>query len=296
MMMMMMMMKSYSSAAVLVAASFLLLGCGSLWRPVHARDWVGQRYVDEAEFVLVHGASGGAWNWYKTLTALQHSGFKTSAVDLTSNGIDKTSSDNVTSLAQFAQPLTDYLGNVAGKVILVGHSLGGVSISYAMEMFPHKIIKAIYVTAIMPKNNQSAVDTFPPDLFPSFLANGVFSLNYANGLNSNPTSISINRSNVIDYIAQESPLETQLLALALLGSTPYGGFALPLTLTPERYGSVRRFYVVTGRDKLLPPSYQESLFEANPVEAAFRLQKSDHCPFFSYPEELTALLLYIALL
>lgn len=66
--------------------------------------------------MLVHGASGGAWNWYKTLTALQHSGFKTSAVDLTSNGIDKTSSDNVTSLAQFAQPLTDYLGNVAGKV------------------------------------------------------------------------------------------------------------------------------------------------------------------------------------
>ncbi|KAL0377778.1 UNVERIFIED_CONTAM: Methylesterase 1 [Sesamum radiatum] len=36
------------------------------------------------------------------------------------------------------------------KVILVGHSIGGVCISLAMEKFPKKIAVAVYVTAFMP--------------------------------------------------------------------------------------------------------------------------------------------------
>lgn len=35
-------------------------------------------------------------------------------------------------------------------VVLVGHSMGGISISVAMEMFPQKISVAIFVTAFMP--------------------------------------------------------------------------------------------------------------------------------------------------
>lgn len=38
----------------------------------------------------------------------------------------------------------------------MGHALGGVSISYLMEKFgPERITKAMFVAAIMPKNNQS---------------------------------------------------------------------------------------------------------------------------------------------
>ncbi|KFK39232.1 hypothetical protein AALP_AA3G217000 [Arabis alpina] len=36
------------------------------------------------------------------------------------------------------------------KVILVAHSLGGIAISKAMEMFPDKVHMAIFVTALMP--------------------------------------------------------------------------------------------------------------------------------------------------
>jgi alpha-beta hydrolase superfamily lysophospholipase len=46
------------------------------------------------------------------------------------------------------------------QVILVGHDFGGACISYAMEMFPSKIAKAVFLCAAMLKNGHSALDMF----------------------------------------------------------------------------------------------------------------------------------------
>lgn len=52
-------------------------------------------------------------------------------------------------------PLRDFMAslNETGRVILVGHSLGGLGISEAMEMFPTKIEVSVFVTALMPGLN-----------------------------------------------------------------------------------------------------------------------------------------------
>ena len=46
------------------------------------------------------------------------------------------------------------------QVILVAHNIGGACISYAMECFPSKISKAIFVAASMISNGQRAFDVF----------------------------------------------------------------------------------------------------------------------------------------
>jgi hypothetical protein len=46
------------------------------------------------------------------------------------------------------------------QVILVAHNIGGACISYAMECFPSKISKAIFVAASMILNGQRAFDVF----------------------------------------------------------------------------------------------------------------------------------------
>jgi pimeloyl-ACP methyl ester carboxylesterase len=45
-------------------------------------------------------------------------------------------------------------------VILVGHDFGGACISYAMEMFPSKVAKAVFLCAAMLKNGHSTLDMF----------------------------------------------------------------------------------------------------------------------------------------
>lgn len=46
------------------------------------------------------------------------------------------------------------------QVILVGHDFGGSCISFAMDLFPHKISKAVFLAAAMLKNGQSTLDMF----------------------------------------------------------------------------------------------------------------------------------------
>lgn len=46
------------------------------------------------------------------------------------------------------------------QVILVGHSCGGASISYALECYPTKISKAVFLSATMVSNGQRPFDVF----------------------------------------------------------------------------------------------------------------------------------------
>lgn len=60
-------------------------------------------------FVLVHGGGFGAWCWYKSIALLEDSGFKVSAIDLTGSGISSFNTNKVTSIAEYAKPLTGFL-------------------------------------------------------------------------------------------------------------------------------------------------------------------------------------------
>lgn len=46
------------------------------------------------------------------------------------------------------------------QVILAGHDFGGACISYAMELYPTKISKAVFIAAAMLTSGQSALDMF----------------------------------------------------------------------------------------------------------------------------------------
>lgn len=51
-------------------------------------------------------------------------------------------------------------------MILVGHDFGGACISYAMELFPSKVAKAIFIAAAMLTNGQSTLDMFTQQVCP----------------------------------------------------------------------------------------------------------------------------------
>jgi predicted alpha/beta hydrolase family esterase len=59
---------------------------------------------------------------------------------------------------------------VIAQVILVAHDFGGACISHAMEMFPSKIAKAVFLCATMLTNGHSALDMFQQvDLYDSVI-------------------------------------------------------------------------------------------------------------------------------
>ncbi|CAM6097113.1 unnamed protein product [Calypogeia fissa] len=125
----------------------------------------------QSHFVLVHGAGHGAWCWVKMEASLKKAGHRVTAVDLASAGNNTQSADDITSLKEYTQPLEDLFASFPEdeKVILVGHSMGGCSITLISELFPTKISAAVYLAAFMPGygvdfNELKATN---PEFFPS---------------------------------------------------------------------------------------------------------------------------------
>ncbi|QHO15987.1 L-type lectin-domain containing receptor kinase VII [Arachis hypogaea] len=104
-------------------------------------------------FVLVHGSCHGAWSWYKVITLLKSWGHNVTALDLAASGVNQKQALELKSISEYFEPLTKFMASSVGesqRVVLVGHSLGGLAISHAMEHFPHKISVAVFAAALMP--------------------------------------------------------------------------------------------------------------------------------------------------
>uniref|UniRef100_A0A803R715 AB hydrolase-1 domain-containing protein n=1 Tax=Cannabis sativa TaxID=3483 RepID=A0A803R715_CANSA len=102
-------------------------------------------------FVLVHGAGHGGWCWYKIRTLLEAAGHKVTCPDLKCSGIDPTDFNTVFTFADYNQPLTSFMSSLPPnhKVIVVGHSAGGKSVTDVIHKFADKVHIAIYVAAVM---------------------------------------------------------------------------------------------------------------------------------------------------
>lgn len=106
----------------------------------------------EKHFVLLHGACHGAWSWHKLKPLLESAGHRVTALDLAASGIDMKAIQDVHSMSEYSQPLLELMESLAPneRVVLVGHSLGGLSLALAMDKFPDKISAAVFVTAFLP--------------------------------------------------------------------------------------------------------------------------------------------------
>lgn len=84
------------------------------------------------------------------------------------------------------------------------------------------------------------------------------------------------------------------LASVSMRPIPFAPILEKLSLSDLRYGSVRRFYIVTPEDNAIPVTVQENMINSNPPEKVLRLKGADHSPFFSKPQALHKLLVEIS--
>ncbi|XP_008653330.1 putative methylesterase 11, chloroplastic [Zea mays] len=252
--------------------------------------------LETSVIVLVHGGGFGAWCWYKTISLLEDSGFRVNAIDLTGSGIHSYDTNKICSLSEYAEPLTSYLEGLgdAEKVILVAHDLGGACVSYAMEMFPTKVAKAVFLCAAMLTNGNSALDMFQQQMDTNGTLQKAQAFVYSNGKDRPPTAINVDRALLRDLLFNQSPSKDVSLASVSMRPIPFAPVLEKLVLTAENYGSVRRFYVETTEDNAIPLPLQQSMCGANPPEKVLRLKGADHAPFFSKPQALHKTLVEIA--
>nr|TKW07536.1 hypothetical protein SEVIR_7G313600v2 [Setaria viridis] len=146
-------------------------------------------------FVLVHGACHGAWCWFKLASLLQGSGHRVSCIDLAGAAGSLVNPNDVRSFDEYDAPLLQFMAALpdAHKVILVGHSAGGLSVTHAMHLFTDKIKQGIFIAAdMLPFGFQTEQDT--KDGVPDFSEFGdVYDLNFGLGEDHPPTSMALRK-------------------------------------------------------------------------------------------------------
>ncbi|KAL6990499.1 (R)-mandelonitrile lyase [Sarracenia purpurea var. burkii] len=247
-------------------------------------------------FVLVHGLGHGSWCWYKLIPLLEFGGHNVTALDMTASGINLEYIEDVLTFSSYTKPLLVFLESLPSdkNVILVGHSLGGINLAFAMEYYPEKILATIFVAAFRPdithkpsyviEKSLNGSTTFPNTEYITYgpPGNEVVALLFgAEFLNST--------------LYNQSPEKDLKLALTLVrfGSRFLNDLSKEKKFT-QRYESVPRSFIKSLDDLVIPLSFQNFMIENNPVEHELQVNGSDHMVMLSKPNELSDAIMQIA--
>jgi pimeloyl-ACP methyl ester carboxylesterase len=231
-------------------------------------------------FVLVHGAFHGGWCWHKIVARLQAEGHTVFAPDMPGHGIDHSALAEVT-LDDIVEKMSGVIAAAREPVILVGHSYGGTVISQTAERVPDRIRKLVYLTAFIVPNGVASIDIAQADTDNDLAGNVDFS---ADG-----KTIAVKDTAIRAAFYAQCAEDDVALARTLLTPEATAGFQTPLQLSAERWGRIPRVYIECARDRAISLTAQRRMAAAAPCEETFILD-TDHSPFFSMPDQLTAIL------
>ena len=273
-------------------------------------------------FVFVHGAWHNAHTWSKVVPLLAERGFASIALDLPGAGVHARYPDSFNqrpldpaAFGSEASPSADItqedrtqatiaavkeaarLGN--GKVILVGHSFAGLTLSPVAEAIPDQVQALVYLTAFMLPPGMTAVEMITTPMMADALGPKLFM--------ADPVTVGAFR---IDPHSEDAQYR-QLVRDAFYGDVDDNDFEQtieklhcdepasvaqePSNITPERFGTVTRHYICCTGDRAVPPPAQEEMIRLVDASMGNQTQvhtfETCHSPFFSHPEMLVEVLI-----
>ncbi|BEU21200.1 alpha/beta fold hydrolase [Paraburkholderia terrae] len=274
-------------------------------------------------FVFVHGAWHGGWCWSEVIRLLSQQGYTGITLDLPGHGLRAefpsaytATPQNTAGLSTEVSPLASIrlieyrdhvLGvirglveNGTGPVILVGHSLGGVTLNAVAEAQPALIRRLVYLTAFVPVAKPTVLDYLSQ---PNFVASQLPALFFGNPASLGAARINPNSPDPT-YIAsmrQALYLDVQDSVVAaamnmLTPDEPLHGLSDPATVSVGHWGSVPRSFIRCLNDHAIPLAGQDQMIaEGNELTPHNRFTvktlDSSHSAFLAHPGDVTKALL-----
>ena len=118
-----------------------------------AGRWEGYPVPRMATFGLVHGAGHGAWCWERLIPILEALGHRAFAMDLPCD-------DPTAGTARYAE-VVDRAIPPANDLVLVGHSLGGLTVPLVAARRP--VWRLVFLCALIPEFGRSLADQVAAD-------------------------------------------------------------------------------------------------------------------------------------
>lgn len=235
-----------------------------------------------ATFLLVHGGCHGAWCWGRVIHNLQNLGHRGMALDLPGHGLDRTPRQNVT-FNNYIEKLCEFIEEKdLSNLVLVGHSLAGIILSEVASKFPERIQHLIYLAGFVLDEGESGIEIIPANRRQEYL-------DMAN--QSPENSISMDFETVHWRFLNDLDRENALKIYARLTPQPFGVYLQASSVSLASL-SQRLTYIICTNDHTM--SYKLCTLLAKKLVGDTYEIESDHDAMLSHPEELTDLLIRIA--
>jgi pimeloyl-ACP methyl ester carboxylesterase len=233
-------------------------------------------------YILVHGAWHGAWCWDKLVPLLRERGHSVDAIDLPGSGRDVANAANAT-LERYVERVVQSIDAGAGPVVLVGHSSGGAVITGAAEVRPDRIAAAVYLAAFLPRSGSSTQEiSRSPENAGSLIPRAMI-------MSADKRTVSLRPDALKEIFYADCSDTDAAWASSRVGPQALRPLGEKVVWTPERFGRVRRIYIMTLRDRALVPLAQRRIIDEIKFERVITMDTS-HSPFLSRPQDLAQFL------
>src|SRR6202451_1670195 len=278
----------------------------------------------KAAFVLIHGAWHYHSTWHRVTPILKAAGFAALTLDLPGAGVNAIAPTSLGHRpfdpAAFAAERSPLAGVTqeertqaivalvkeaaslsGGKVILVGLSAGGMTISAVAEQVPNLLLAVVYLAGFMVPNGMPLLAMLQHETLSSALSPGLFV--------GDPAAIGATRI----HAGSTDEAYRSLLKAAFYGDVPESEFAqaasqlhcdesnagavIPSAITSGRFGTVPRHYIRCTQDRAIPLTGQDHMIAT--VDSTIggktttHTLESSHSPFLSQPAALSKILIDI---
>lgn len=189
-----------------------------------------------------------------------------------------------------------------GKVILVGHSAGGITVSAVAEQIPDLLLGVVYLAGFMAPNglplmamlmHESMASALAPKLFVGDPA--AIGATRIHAGSTDKTYLSLMKAAFYDDLSESDFAQT---AAQLHCDEPNSGALTPSEITPEKFGRVPRHYIRCTQDRAVPLAAQDHMIatvdETIGNKTTIHTLESSHSPFLSQPAALAKILIEIA--
>jgi pimeloyl-ACP methyl ester carboxylesterase len=280
--------------------------------------------ASNAVYVLIHGGWHNHSVWDRVTPILKASGFEALTLDLPGAGVNAIAPTSPGlhpfDPAEFAaepspmagvtqqertQAVVGLVKEAAsrsdGKVILVGHSAGGMTISAVAEQVPDLLLAVVYISGFLVPNGMPLLTMLQHETLSSALAPRLFV--------GDPVAIGATRIDVgstdeayrallkAAFYADVSEFNFEHAASQLHYDESNAGALALSEITPGRFGTVPRHYIRCTQDRAIPLTGQDHMIAT--VDGAIggktttHTLDSSHSPFLSQPAALSRILIDI---
>lgn len=274
--------------------------------------------------VLIHGAWHDHHTWDSLVPLLEDKGIVAKAIDLPGAGADapRPSSFNVRPLdhATFGTEPSPNAGvtqnerteaaidavravnaETGGKALVLGHSLGGLTVSHVAELIPGEVSAAVFLTAFMLPPGMVAGQIIQHELMAEALVPSLFMADpeQVGALRidtASPDAEYIERARQA-FFADLNDAQFAMALSHLHPDEPAQVAGVPSIVSKDRFGTVARHYIECTNDRAITIAGQREMIrlmdQAMGAETVVHTMNTSHSPFHSKTAALASILLSI---